>query len=203
MNLKLFSLALVIVLMTSVLFSAPPSSDGPYDRSTGAMMTVDYTHHEIHAGSHFFYTDSVELTSAASQSYIIQTPPVASSTKRAHLIITADGSAITQFQLYEASDRNGVATATSQHSQREFVGLATSVVSIFKGVASGTTDGTLIWTYKGGAAAGASRTPVSIERDQELVLKPDTKYHLRVTSGTASNLTNVQFHWYEHTAKEN
>ena len=28
------------------------------DNTTHTLQTIDYEHHEIHAGSHFFYTDS-------------------------------------------------------------------------------------------------------------------------------------------------
>lgn len=35
----------------------------------------------------------------------------------------------------------------------------------------------------------------------EKILKQGTKYILRITSGTADNLTNVQIDWYEHINK--
>jgi len=38
-------------------------------------------------------------------------------------------------------------------------------------------------------------------RNAEKVLKQGTKYLIRITSGTASNLTNVQLDWYEHVNK--
>lgn len=44
------------------------------DKGTHSLMTVDYEHHEIHAGSHYFYSDSVELGSAATQVYMFTTP---------------------------------------------------------------------------------------------------------------------------------
>jgi len=34
------------------------------DSTTGAQKVIDYAHREVHAGSHYMYTDSVPLNSA-------------------------------------------------------------------------------------------------------------------------------------------
>ena len=174
------------------------SSDGTWqplrlDKSTNSIQTIDYEHHEIHAGSHFFYTDSVELDSAAVQNYLITTPDT---TKYAHMIMLATGSAITQIQIYEAGDRNGTTLQTVFNSDRNSLTAAT--VTIHKGTSGGTTDGSLVWQRKSGSAAGASRTGMETTRGGEKILKRNTKYIVRITSGTNDNLTNVQFDWYEH-----
>jgi len=140
------------------------------------------------------YTDSVELDSAATQDYLITTPNTA---KWGHMIFYLDGSAITQWQFYEGSDKNGTTAQTIGNSNRN--SLTTATITIHKGTSGGTTDGTLAYQYKGGSSAGAARTGTDSGNNEELILKQNTKYILRVTSGTNDNLTNVRLEWYEHT----
>ena len=167
------------------------------DVATHTLQTIDYAHHEVHAGSHYFYFDSVELASAGVQNYLISVPD---STAWPHMTFSMDGSAITQFDLYEGTDKSGSTNVTSKifNSNRNSSNVAG--VTIFKGLTGGTTDGTLIKTYKDGSSSGGARTSSSV-RSGELILKQNTKYILRVTSSTAANLTNVKFEWYEHTNK--
>jgi hypothetical protein len=50
-----------------------------------------------------------------------------------------------------------------------------------------------------GAASAQSRAGLTASRDNEIILKQNTKYLLRITSSTAANLTNLQIEFYEHT----
>lgn len=164
------------------------------DGETYALQTIDYEHHETHAGNHFFYTDSVTLGAAATQDYMITTP---NTTKWAHFTFRGTGSAITTVQLYEAGDRTGTTGQTILNSDRNSA--TVSGLTIHKGTSGGTTDGTMIYTLSSGSSTAQSRQPMAAERGNEIILKQNTKYILRITSGTASNLTNVYFAWYEHT----
>ena len=164
------------------------------DGKTTALKTIDYEHHEIHDGSHYFYTDSVEFDSSGVQDYMITTPDT---TKWAHLIFMASGSAITIIQVYEAGNRTGTTEQTLFNSDRNSI--KTSGLVVHKGTSGGSTDGTLIFQRKSGAAAGASRTGMETIRSGEIILKQNTKYIIRITSGTNDNLTNLQLVWYEHT----
>ena len=167
------------------------------DRSTGAATTIEYPHHEVHSGSHFMYTDAVELGSGAVQEYLITTP---NTTKWAHMTFFLDGSAITQFELYEGTDKSGTTLQTVGNNNRNSA--TTATVTIHKGLAvGGTTDGALLYKYKGGSSTAQSRGASESGNNGEIILKQNTKYILRVTSGTAANLTNVRLEWYEHTNK--
>jgi len=164
------------------------------DSATDSFQTIDYAHHEIHAGSHFLYTDAVELDSAGTQDYLITTP---NTTKWAHMLFSMEGSAITQWQLYESSDRSGTTQQTIGNSDRN--SSTASTLTIHKGTSGGTTDGSLIHLYKGGSSTNQSRSGSSTRNDEEIILKQNAKYILRVTSGTDNNLTNLRLSWYEHT----
>ena len=166
------------------------------DSTTHTLQIIDYAHHEIHAGSHFLYTDAVPLNSGATQDYLITVPDT---TRWPHMLFVLDGSAVTQFELYEGADRNGSVAQTVGNSNRN--SLTTATTTVHKGTAGGTTDGTLIHIYKGGSTTGGSRSAAGTRNDEEIILKQNTKYILRVTSGTNGNLTNVRLSWYEQVDK--
>lgn len=166
------------------------------DSATNTLQTIDYPHHEIHSGSNFFYTDSNTLGSGVSNDTMIITPD---NTAWAHMTFMATGSAITTVEFFEDTDRTGTSLKTSYNSNRN--SSSTSGLSIYEGTSGGTTNGTLIWGMSSGSASGSSREGLTASHEGEIVLKQNTKYILRVSSGTASNLTNVQLSWYEHTNK--
>ena len=166
-----------------------------FDGVTNSIKIVEYEHHEIHAGSHYFYRDKNEIASGSTQDYIVYAPH---SSKHIHFVYTVDGSAITQFDLYEETDRLGTTLQNTFNSDRNSSN--TPGMKVYKGQSGGTTDGTLLKTYKGGAAAQQSRQGSMIRATEEIVLKENTKYLIRITSGTNNNLTNVLFTWYEHTS---
>lgn len=164
------------------------------DATTHTMQMIDYEHHEIHAGSHFFYTDKNTLADTATVVYLITTP---NTTAWAHMVFSITGSAITTVDIYEGADRNGTTAQTVYNSNRNSLTAATT--TIHKAISGGTTDGTLIWTRMSGSATQQSRSGMEMTRGAEKILKQATKYLIRITSGTASNLTNIQLDWYEHT----
>jgi len=141
--------------------------------------------------SHFFYTDCVELGSGVAQDYMFTT-----TSKYTHLSFEIEGSAITALDVYEASDKTGTTLQTIFNNNR--ISANTSLNTIRKGTSGGTTDGTKIWCYKSGSSTGsASRTGASSAQDSEIILKLNTKYIFRVTSGSSANLTNIKLGWYE------
>jgi len=113
-----------------------------------------------------------------------------------HLTFQGDGVAITSFFLFEGTDRAGTTVQPIYNAFRDSV--TASQATIKKGTSGGTTDGTLIQTYASGAGAIVSRASSNEEHRNEWILKLNTAYIFRVTSGTAANLCNVLFDWYEH-----
>jgi len=56
---------------------------------------------------------------------------------------------------------------------------------------------------KGGTGTNPSRArPGASERNKEIVLRPNTKYIARFTSGAADNVISYNAEWYEHTDKD-
>lgn len=175
------------------------SADGTYqplrlDSMTNTIQVIEYEHHEIHAGSHFFVTDYQTINSGNSVDWLITAP---NTTKWAHMVIFVEGTAVTTIVLYEGSDRTGSAALTAVNSNRNSATAATTTVH--RGVAAGSTDGTAIWQISGGSATAQSRSGQEGRKENEIILKQNTKYNLKVTSGTAGNIVSVHFGWYEHT----
>ena len=166
------------------------------DAITHVLLAMSYEHHEIHDGSHFFYDDAVTLASAATQDYLLTTPDT---TAYCHLVFKATGNAITQVDFYEATDKTGTTPQTAYNNNRNSAN--TPTMTIHKGTSGGTTDGTKLTGIKSGSAQGASRLNAEAERDNEIILKRNTKYIIRITSGTNDNLTNLSLQWYEHVNK--
>lgn len=171
------------------------------DLSTHTLQTIDYAHHEIHAGSHFYFTDANTVADASSDmvDYLIVVPD---DTAWPHMLIQADGSAVTAFYLYEGADKasSDYTQATLFNSNRNSTDEATTTIFYKTGSGDATSDfGTLIYEYKGGATSAQSKSSSQTRSESELVMKQNTKYLFRIDSDTAANLCNVKFSWYEHT----
>jgi len=168
-------------------------SENHVDELSLGLIHIDFPHHELHEGNHFFYTDSVALDSGNTQDYLLTIP---NTSKHVHLIMDHDGSAVTQFLFYEGTDKNGTTPQTLFNNNRN--SSKTPGMTIHKGVSGGSTDGTLIEQYKSGDATGqSSKIPSTRRGDTEIILKAGTKYIMRVISSTNGNLTNARFFWYE------
>lgn len=172
------------------------NSQQAVDEITGVPIAINFEHHEIHEGDHFVFNDKNTINSGSSITYMLTTT---NTTKWVHLMYQIDGSAITGFNIYEGADRVGTTAQSVFNNNRNSTNTAGLI--IHKGVSDGTTDGTLIRTYNGGSSSAQSKGYSSTREEVELVLKQNTKYIITITSGTASNLTNISLRWYEHTNK--
>jgi len=168
-------------------------SEDHVDELSLGLIHIDFPHHELHEGNHFFYTDSIALDNGVTQDYLLTVP---NTNKHVHLIMHHDGSAVTQFLFYEGTDKNGTTLQTTFNNNRN--SSKTPGMTIHKGTNGGTIDGVLIHQYKSGDATGQSSSNPSERRDDsEMILKAGTKYIMRVISSTNGNLTNTGFYWYE------
>jgi hypothetical protein len=167
------------------------------DESSHGLVIIDHVHHEIHAGDAYRYNDPITLASAATQDYLLT---VADTAKNPHFTFSVDGTAITTIEVFESSDRTGTTLQTTFNADRNSAN--TAGMTIHKGTSGGTTDGTSIFEYSSGTASGSSKLDGVAAYDSERILKRNTKYIIRVTSGTNGNLVNTRMEWYEHTSAE-
>ena len=166
---------------------------------TGAMAAMEYEHYTVHQSYHFLYTDKFTLANAGVRAYLLTTPTHVAGAALApamHLHFKAEGSAITQFDFYEDTTRTSTDTVSyGFNSNRNSTDTAT--MSIQTQSTTDGADGTLIFTFKGGASSQRSRTGDTGVSAQEIILKKNAKYLARFTSATDNNLCDLYLLWYE------
>lgn len=162
------------------------------DDYTNSLVSIEVSHAKIHAGTHYQYTDFNTIASAGTQDYMLTT----GASKPPHLTFSVQGTLLTTVTLYEAGDRNGTTTQTVYNNNR--LSTNTSTTTLHKGTSGGATDGTAIFTIQGGTATGAFAQNSFTRSENEYVLKLNTKYILRVTSGANGNVVSVILNWYEN-----
>ena len=172
----------------------------PTDATTGALEIVDYAHHEIHSGSHFYIEATASIANGANLDFLWVVP---NTTKWPHALWELEAEKEITMSLYEAvsTSASGSAVAIVNNNRNS---TKTPGVTAFTGptLTSGAlgdegNGGTLIWS----ATVGSGRKIGGESgRGHELVAKQNTKYWFRITnaSGDASWI-NYDFNWYEHT----
>ena len=162
------------------------------DQATNALNTVDYPHHEIHSGSHYYISGFTTLDSADTLYIKLVTPDT---TKWSHFIWEINSSFILETNLIEAPTGGmaGGSGVTPINNNRNSVNVSGMVLT--SGVTA-CTGGTKIDSIKWGArSAGGGHS-----REDELILKQNTIYCREYISGTNANIVNFRASWYEHTS---
>lgn len=159
------------------------------DGVTGTLQAIEFEHHEIHDGDHFFYSDCIALASSATQDYMLTVP---NDNVRKHFTFGVTGSGSITIAFFEGTDKTGTTAQTIYNNDRDST--TTPGLTVHKGTSGGSTDGTDIHPDCG----GANKQTGVIERQKEIILKTNTKYIMRITSGSANNNIATHFDWYEH-----
>jgi hypothetical protein len=164
------------------------------DTATRALIGITYAHHEIHSGSHFFTGNFTTLANAAVYDILFVT---ADTNKYAHMIFEIGTQGESMFSYYEGvtASTNGTALVTYDRNRTT----DNAANTLFFHTPTVTDLGVVIGAgiFGSGNKAGGSTRDSS-----EFVLKPNTKYLMRVTNNTAQdNWYDWFFDWYEHTDK--
>lgn len=189
-----------IVLPVQIVDSAGRSPKT--DSATTAQMIVDYAHHEVHSGSHFFVKGYQDLAINNVLDFTFTTPD---SAKWIHWLWDIQTESETNWLIYEgATVTNPLANAvTPLNSNRNS---ATASVAALRyelqatlAAANGDTNvggATLISSGISGAGKGGAGVA---RRDSEIILKQNTIYCMRAIA-TAAGYINFDMQWYEHTS---
>jgi hypothetical protein len=166
------------------------------DGSTDALTTIDYAHHEVHSGSHYYIEGHTELGIDGTYYVKLVTP---NTTKWAHFTWDIVSNGILETKLYEGAsegmaDGNDVTPINNNRNSTN-----TSGMVITSGVTVATNLGTLISNRKVGGTGFKSTFGGSVSRDDELMLKQNTIYFRSFLSKSASNIIAFKAMWYEHT----
>lgn len=169
------------------------------DASTHGLLTIDYVHHEIHAGSHFYVTGHTILADEGILRVKLVTPDSAAF---AHFRWGISSSGILQTSLYEDASGGmaGGAGVTIFNNNRNSAKVSGLILT--SGVAAADTAGTLIDDAKWGTTGFKVNIGGGASRDDEIVLKRNTTYLRVFTSGAADNIVQFRASWYEHTDRD-
>ena len=177
------------------------------DSSTRSFQTIDYAHHEIHAGSsyHAFVYDDTAATNELVNLYI----KTANTTKYCHSFSqwSAGGAAI--FRIHEAptitanTGTNGVAIINHNRNSSNISGCfdnaTTPVVNKYGTGVTKTAEGTVLlieYSGVGKTMAGSGRN------ENEYILKPNTAYLFELIAIGNNIALAIGAGWYEHTDQE-
>jgi len=178
------------------------------DRTTNAANSIDYAHHEIHAGSHYTCMYSVANIGGGTtpDDAITLTFVTPNTAKWGHLILLYNGVGGALCRMREAGTGGTGATGVKKCFNNNRNSLNVSGIKDLDGTAGQMSyDATL---DTGGLLtvdeyiSGASRTGAGAESGgrYEWILKQNTRYQVSIYS-TASVAASIVLHWYEHTNK--
>lgn len=170
----------------------------PVDAITEALEVIDYEHHEIHSGSHYYICNFEVLDDAASIDLAITTP---NTTKWTHMTFDISGTSQTEFRIYETATVTGGTAGTPLNNNRNSANI--SVVTVVKNPTV-TVLGNLIFAQSSGLAAATPNKAENsgvVSRNREIILKQNTTYIFRITSRQDDNIISYCGEWYEHTNK--
>lgn len=169
------------------------------DSKTGSFPIIDYSHHEIHEGDHYFIEDISDLV--LNNVFDVQFTTL-DSTKWKHFIFELNCESETEWYIYEGVTINTPGTAmTPRNNNRNFSDASnTTIASILNtSIALANADTAVASAIElAHGIVGAGRNGGIIERNREIVLKQNTDYCMRVIANTAG-YTNFYIGWYEHT----
>jgi len=172
------------------------------DASTNALETIEYEHHEIHSGSHYFVVGYADL---AINHVLDFTWLMPNTTKWIHWIWSIITESETLWQVYEgATETNPLANLVTPYNNNRNSGNTSATTMRYEdqaNLAAANADTSVVGaTLLESGISGAGRDAGVGARTSELVMKQNTLYCLRATA-TAAGYINFNMQWYEHTDK--
>lgn len=161
--------------------------------TTNSLKVIEYSHSELHSGTHYYSRGYATLGNGAVQNILVVTP---NTTKWAHMVVQAsgeDGAVI--FEVFEGAVTSNNGTKDNERNRnRNFPDNNTTIVYYAPTIIS---NGVSL----GASKFGSSNKSGGGGRDsEEVILKQNTKYIFRITNAiTLANTINWVLDWYEHT----
>lgn len=171
------------------------------DLTTRTLQTIEYPHHEIHDGNAYFLTYADTIGDAGTIEIRFQT---SNTTKWPHMLFAVSSTGETDVDLYEVTPKTHVAANLLTPINRDRNKGMNSEMT-FCHTPGGGGDGNLLGEFLYGLDTGTGSKTVIFGGSEniraELILRQNTAYLLRVTSGTNGNRMTIIFDWYEHRNK--
>lgn len=167
------------------------------DGSANAQVTVDYPHHEIHDGNHYFVENYATLDSGSTLVFGFTTP---SAPKECHMLWEIESNITCTFEIGEDATLVSGSASTPFNSNRNSNKISSASIVVNPTVSA---SGNLISAAKWGSATqgGQNLAGGGVGRIHEIILKSNSTYMFRITSGEDGNVISYVGLWYEHTPK--
>jgi hypothetical protein len=168
------------------------------DHITNSRVVMEYEHHEIHAGDHFFYSDyDSDVDTAGPKYYRLTTP---NTTKLIHILFSLYSEGSGTWQLFENPTVNAAGTAATTFNSNRNSATAAGLVVAYD--PTSTADGTQIKIWRTGIGTNTgSRAGGEARSTYEIMLKQNEDYFLKFTPDADNAKTKAELNWYEHTNK--
>lgn len=185
--------------------SSDSSWIGPrIDPSSTSFQVIDYAHHEIHSGSHYFNEFATDVPALDWIDIRWTTPNTAA---ECHILISVRTQEEGLYQLYEDAPILNAGTTIPIFNNNRNSGNTSGVTGVDYIINTTEANANLDTDISGAtklrqALLGSNQGNVSgeIRSDNELVLIPDTAYLLRVNNQVSSTrYISWVLDWYEHT----
>ena len=170
------------------------------DKATDSLQIIDYAHHEIHSGSHFFVVGVQDLSINQVLDFTWAMP---NTTKWAHWVWKFDTESELAWYVYEnAVVTNPLANALMPLNSNRNSATVSGTTMKYEiqanlTAANADTNVTAATLIKSGIS-GSGKTGGSDSRESEIILKQGATYCLRAVA-TAAGYINFDMEWYEHT----
>ena len=160
------------------------------DEIAQSIQVIDFVHHEIHEGNHYFISGYTELDTDGTLTFAVTT----NATTQPHMTwdITTSGKA--NVVVYEGSTISGGSAVTAYNSNR--ASSNTSTLTIVSGPTVNST-GTLIASSGFGGGTRASPFGGTATHEGEIMLATSTIYQWTITAEADNNVIDYIGSWYE------
>ena len=182
--------------------SSPWVDDGgkamkvPFDKITGALLTITYAHHEIHEGDSFHCAVSTASIGAETNDHLHLTFTTADVAKKAHMVFYVEASGAVVVTLIEgwATGGTGGSSKPIYNRNRSSSNTSSAIPSVTTGAIAVVGGSTLMTRHIGaGKSSGGG-----VRQSDEWVLKPNTKYSLRAYDTATGVSAFIEMDWYDH-----
>ena len=165
-------------------------NEAEIDEVAQSLIGIDFAHHEIHEGNHYFVSGYTELDTDGALTFCLTT----NSTTQPHMTWSITTSAKGNVVVYEGSTIAGGAAVTAINSDRDSSN--TSTVTIVSNPTVNST-GTLI--ASSGMGGGTKQNPLGSDgtHEEEIMLAKSTVYQWTITSEADNNVIDYIGSWYE------
>jgi len=184
------------------LYNGTKWREARLDKYTRATTTIDYAHHEIHDGSHFFISGVATLSINNTFDMQFVTP---NTTKWIHFLFKLDCESQTSWFIYEAAAILTSGAAISIYNNDRNSATLTSVaafgtINASLAVADTRTSTASAFLLESGII-GAGKNGGTESRENEIILKQNTTYLFRAIAVAAGYIV-YSIGYYEHTNRE-